>query len=176
MILIKNAEYYKRNRKLILSNGAKYRKTNKEHIKIRQTEYRKNNLNKLASYKRNRRKKDPLYKLICNIRTVIWRAMKNKGFKKKSKTEEIIGCTFKEFKKHIESQWEYWMNWDNYGQYNPYGKRTWQIDHIKPLCSVNTENGIIKLNHHTNLRPLCSKANNDKVQKDILLSKKWYNY
>lgn len=41
-----------------------------------------------------------------------------------------------------------------------YEKRDGQI--IIPLSSVNTEDGLIKLNHYTNLQPLCSKINRDK--------------
>ena len=54
------------------------------------------------------------------------------------------------------------MNWENYG--NPKdGKlepnKTWDIDHIEPLSTANTETDIIRLNHHINLRPLCSYVN-----------------
>ena len=59
------------------------------------------------------------------------------------------------------------MNWDNYGQYKLGEIRTWNIDHIIPLASAKTEEDIIKLNHHTNLRPLCSKENLDKRDKII---------
>jgi hypothetical protein len=30
----------------------------------------------------------------------------------------------------------------------------WEIDHITPISSAKTEEDIITLNHHTNLRPL----------------------
>lgn len=54
------------------------------------------------------------------------------------------------------------MNWDNYGKYKKnefnYG---WDIDHKIPLSTANTIEEIIKLNHYTNLKPLCSKINRD---------------
>lgn len=59
------------------------------------------------------------------------------------------------------------MNFENYGKYNPTGPRTWQIDHIIPIDMAKTEDDIIKLNHYTNLRPLCSKENLDKSNKII---------
>ena len=37
--------------------------------------------------------------------------------------------------------------------------------HITPLSSVDNENDIIRLNHYTNLQPLCSKINRD-IKKD----------
>ena len=41
-------------------------------------------------------------------------------------------------------------------QYAAYG---WDIDHIIPVSLAESESDIIKLNHYTNLQPLCSKVN-----------------
>ena len=60
------------------------------------------------------------------------------------------------------------MSWDNYGKYNGEFNYGWDIDHIKPISSAKTKEEIIKLNHYTNLRPLCSKENLDKKDKFIL--------
>ena len=54
------------------------------------------------------------------------------------------------------------MNWDNYG--NPKDgileiNKTWDIDHIIPTTTAKTEEELIKLNHFTNLQPLCSYYN-----------------
>lgn len=54
------------------------------------------------------------------------------------------------------------MNWENYG--NPKdGKyelnKTWDLDHIIPICSAKTNEDIIRLNHYTNFQPLCSYVN-----------------
>ena len=80
--------------------------------------------------------------------------------KNKSKsTEEIIGCSFEDFKLYLESKFEDWMNWKNYGLYNGEYKSGWDIDHIKPLSSAKTENDIYHLSHYSNLQPLCSREN-----------------
>jgi hypothetical protein len=52
------------------------------------------------------------------------------------------------------------MIWDNYGLYNgtEYG---WDIDHIIPSSSAITEEELLKLNHFSNLQPLCSYFNRD---------------
>jgi|LakMenEpi03Aug12_release.lakeMendotaPanAssembly.Ray.scaffolds.fasta_scaffold146267_5 hypothetical protein len=63
------------------------------------------------------------------------------------------------FKLYLESKFEPWMSWDNYGKYNGKLCYGWDIDHIVPLSSANTEEEIIKLSHYTNLQPLCSKIN-----------------
>lgn len=112
-------------------------------------------------------KKDPVYKMSKKIRNLIGLTFKNKGFTKKTKTYIILGCSFGEYKAHIEAKFEPWMNWTNYGPYIPDSERTWNIDHIIPIASANTEDEVIKLNHYTNLRPLCSKENLDKSNRII---------
>lgn len=92
-----------------------------------------------------------------NIRGVL----KKNGFSKKSKTLDILGCSYDDFKKHIESLWEPWMNWDNYGLYNGELNHGWDIDHIIPSSSACSEEDVYKLNHYSNLQPLCSKINRD---------------
>jgi len=51
------------------------------------------------------------------------------------------------------------MNWDNHGKYNGEFNFGWDLDHIIPISSAITEQEVIKLNHFTNLQPLCSKIN-----------------
>jgi hypothetical protein len=76
-----------------------------------------------------------------------------------SRTFEILGCSYEEFKSYIENKFESWMNWNNHGLYTGNYSETWQLDHIIPISSAKTEEDIIKLNHYTNLQPLCSKIN-----------------
>jgi hypothetical protein len=59
------------------------------------------------------------------------------------------------------------MSWENYGKYNGDFNYGWDIDHKIPLSSVNTEDEIIKLNHYTNLQPLCSYVNRH-IKKDSM--------
>jgi hypothetical protein len=101
----------------------------------------------------------PLQRLKNNMRNSIRLYLERNGFIKKSKTEIILGCSFDEFKLHLESKFENWMTWENHGRFNGEYNYGWDIDHIIPLSSVNTEYEIIRLNHYTNLQPLCSKVN-----------------
>lgn len=57
------------------------------------------------------------------------------------------------------------MTWDNKGLYNGELNYGWDIDHIIPLSSANSEDDLYRLNHFTNLQPLCSKVNRD-IKKD----------
>lgn len=87
--------------------------------------------------------------------------------KKNNKTEIILGCSFEEFKLYLESKFEDWMNWENRGLYNGEFNYGWDIDHIIPLSIAKSEEELIKLNHYTNLQPLCSKINRD-IKSNIL--------
>lgn len=115
-------------------------------------------------YKDKKRLTDPVYCTHENIANLIRNAIKKVGTVKMNRTVNILGCTVPEFRDHLETQFEPWMNWDNYGLYNGELNYGWDIDHIEPLFPsgiVRCENDIIRLNHHTNLRPLCSKINRD---------------
>lgn len=112
-------------------------------------------------YRKKKLKTDSLYKLTSNIRVLICNNIKRKGYRKTTKTTQILGCTFDEFKQHLESQFQDWMNWENHGKYNGTKGYGWDIDHIIPISTATTEDDIIRLNHYTNLQPLCSKINRD---------------
>lgn len=165
--------YYNLNKDKLKSNSKKYFSNNKEKIHTRQKEYRENHIEeskeyrvknsdtlreKRRIYEKNRKEKDPIYKFICSIRTLISSSIRKNGFSKKSKTHQILGCTFEEFKTHIESQFDENMTWENYGKY-------WQIDHIYPISKFESEEHLLSLNSYSNLRPLESSENNKKKNK-----------
>ncbi len=134
--------------------------------KLKRKEWEINNKDKLKTiknrYKLKKYNDDALFKLKENVRNLIRSSIVSIGKKKNTKTELILGCSFEEFKKHIESLWEPWMNWDNKG--NPkdgiYGlNKTWDIDHIIPISTAKTEDDVIRLNHYSNYQPLCSYNN-----------------
>lgn len=156
----KNKEYY-----------SKYRSDNFEKISKYQKEYQKINkeeLNKkIQIRKKGRYQSDVKYRLKTLIRTMIKKAFIRNGVSKKSTTTEILGCTFDEFKLHIESKFETWMSWENYGLYNGELNYGWDIDHITPLSSAKNTEELIELNHYTNLQPLCGKVNRN-IKKDSM--------
>jgi hypothetical protein len=174
--------YRDKNREKEILRLSKYRQENKESIRQKDRErYRLNpekskeyhtiwvllnkdtirEYNRLYNrvYKKERSKRDPVFKLSLSIRGLIRSSIKSSGFGKKSKTSTILGCSFDDFKLHLESKFEDWMNWDNHGLYNGDFNYGWDIDHIIPLSSASSEEELIKLNNYTNLQPLCSKVN-----------------
>ena len=94
-------------------------------------------------------------------RSLIGRSIRSMGYKKNSKTEQILGCTFDRFKKHIEDRFKSGMNWLNHGE--------WHIDHKKPLALANTQQELIELNHYSNLQPLWASENLSKGSKYQLI-------
>lgn len=125
-----------------------YRVNNKEKIRIIQ--------NKIA---KNKYLSDPTYKLKCRIKNALYYALKNTLSVKKNRTHEILGCSYKDLKQHLETKFEPWMNWENHGKYNGSEGYGWDIDHIIPISSAKTEEDVIRLSHYTNLQPLCSYIN-----------------
>ena len=160
-ILLKNKIYNNQNTEIKNEYAKKYRENNKNKINEYAKNYRKNNAELIKAKQNTKLKNDVLYKLKHNTRTLIRNSFKNKNLNKNSKTYQILGCSFEEFKSHLESKFELWMNWDNRGLYNGELNYGWDIDHITPLDSAITEEDVIRLNHYTNLQPLCSKVNRD---------------
>lgn len=142
-----------------------YKENNKDYInkkaiehyhKIKETNIFKENK---RIYFKNKLNNDPLYKLTHYIRCMINTHFKKVGFIKNNNSFEILGCSFEEFKKYIENKFEDWMTWENRGLYNGELNYGWDIDHIIPISSTETEEDVIRLNHYTNLQPLCSYVN-----------------
>ena len=121
---------------------------NKEKIK----EYHRN-------YLKNKKATDPLFKLKILLRSRILECFRVKNYTKRNKTINILGCSFEDFKQYIEMQWQPWMNWDNHGLYNGELNYGWDLDHIIPISSAKTQEDVIRLNHYSNFKPLCSKTN-----------------
>lgn len=146
-----------RNQDKLKSN--KYRKNNPSKVKIIQKNFHINNPNYNKEYKIKRNLTDPLFVLSNKIRKLIQRSFKNKGINKPSKTSDILGCSFTEFKTYLESKFLPWMTWDNRGKYNGTLNYGWDLDHIEPLSTAIDENDIIRLNHYSNFQPLCGYIN-----------------
>ena len=162
-ILERSKEYYQINKERILERDKQYRQNNKERIRERDKQYNQNNKEHRREYIKNRLQTDELFKAKTSIRTLIRRSISKMGYTKQSKTYQILGCTYEEFKLHIEQQFAPDMSWDN--------RELWHLDHIIPLSLGQTEEEVIALNHYTNFQPLweednLSKGNNIHWEKD----------
>ena len=128
--------------------------------------YHKNYI-KTSEYKKRRRawfknrKKNPLFKLVANMRTRINIILKQKKLYKNSRALDVLGCDLPQLKKYIESKFLPGMNWSNHTL------KGWHVDHITPLASAKTIEDVERLMHYTNLQPMWAKDNIKKGKKII---------
>lgn len=150
------ADYYKNNSETLKEKSKNNYSNNRDRKIEYQKKYVSENKKKVSEYKaayqRNRRNNDPIFKLKFSISRMIRNSLKNKGFIKYKKSKEILGCSIEDFKKYIENKFDESMNWENYG-------KVWDLDHIIPLSTAETEEDVIRLNYYTNLQPLDSHIN-----------------
>jgi hypothetical protein len=118
---------------------------------------RKQLVNKVLNYRKRRLKRDPLYKSILRIRSLIGQIFIRMNYTKKSICTEILGIDWKGFQLHIESKFKEGMTWENYGE--------WEYDHIIPVSFAKNEEEVIKLNHYSNFQPLWKEENKIKSNK-----------
>ena len=162
----RRAELHAANPEKRKAADAAYRAANPEKEKARIALWKKANPEKYkaakAALQKNRLATDPIFAMSSRLRTRLGLAFKAGGFKKNSRTEKMLGCSFKQFAKHIESQFADGMSWDN--------RSEWHLDHIVPLSCATTIEGLEKLSHYTNIRPLWAAENLRKSDNLVLMS------
>ena len=146
--------------KVYMSNKSKtWYEQNKEHRKEYLKEYRENNIEKIRKtkrdYERNRKARDPLYKLISNFRTAIYQVLKESNVVKNEHYFDVLPYSQEELIQHLENQFTDDLTWDNYGE--------WHVDHIIPISSFNIQEmgdeEFIKCWSLENLQPLWGEEN-----------------
>ena len=110
------------------------------------------------SYINTRRRNDPEFKLLGNLRVRLYDALKGKS--KSQTTRQLIGIDFETFSKWIEYQLEEGMTMKNYGS-------AWHLDHVLPISSFNLldEEELQKAMNWINIRPLLALKNIKKSNK-----------
>ena len=94
------------------------------------------------------------------VNTLIERGVEVVETKETSSTD-LLGCSTKHARQHLESQFTKGMTWENHGV------RGWHIDHIIPCDSFDLSdiNQKKQCFHYTNLQPLWYKENLSKGDK-----------
>lgn len=88
---------------------------------------------------------NPQNRLIKRFRAIVRKHL-FVPYGKTTKTQEVLGCSFEEFRNHIETLFKNGMSWDRISEIH--------LDHKIPISSATSKEDIIKLNHYTNLQPL----------------------
>lgn len=159
-------EWKAANKEKVRESARSYYHKHKYKYKLNQQKWKKNNQERVRErdrkYEKNRKDNDILFKLKKDLQRTACMVLKNGGYTKKTRTHEILGCSYEQFKTHLEAKFEPWMNWDNRGNWGGIPSKidtAWDIDHIIPLSSAKNEEELLKLCHYTNLQPLCSYTN-----------------
>ena len=149
---------YLRNKKAKREYNREYHQDNMEKLNEKSRRYYYLHKDKIRAYESYRRKTDPCYRIRLNLSRRIRCALKSQNTRKTNKTMDLVGCSLKEFKKHLEDLFTAGMTWNNYG------RNGWTIDHIKPcVCfDLTKEQEQKKCFHYKNQQPLWHKINSSK--------------
>ena len=156
---VADKKYYEGNKDKISEYYKTWREDKKEHLKEYQKKWREENREKLRKtkrdYERNRKARDPLYKLISNFRTAIYQVLKESNVVKNEHYFDVLPYSQEELIQHLENQFTDDLTWDNYGE--------WHVDHIIPISSFNIQEmgdeEFIKCWSLENLQPLWGEEN-----------------
>ena len=156
---VADKKWRNKNKEYLNQKYNEWYENNKEHRKEYLKEYRENNIEKIRKtkrdYERNRKARDPLYKLISNFRTAIYQVLKESNVDKNEHYFDVLPYSQGELIQHLENQFTDDLTWDNYGE--------WHLDHIIPISSFNIQEmgdeEFIKCWSLENLQPLWGEEN-----------------
>lgn len=159
-----SSDYYQRNAEKIKQQASDWKKGNPERRLRNNRKWSKENPDKVAQYNNRNRAKRRSCPIIAEqerVSSLIRTAIVKRGYRKDSKTCDILGCDWPSFRRHIELQFLSGMKWDN--------RSEWHIDHIVPMASAKSKEEALQLNHYTNLRPMWAEDNLSKGDKALYL-------
>lgn len=174
---VTNAKWYQVNKDRVKTASTTHRQANPEKYKAYIAEWQKNNPDKRkanivkwkqanpdkvkaarAKYMKNRKAKDPLFKLKCNLSNLIGMSLKRQGYSKSTKSAELLGAPYELVQAHLK-----YTAIRNYGSYDPTKK--YEIDHIVPVATATTQEEAEKLQFYQNLQLLTPEDNLKKLAK-----------
>ena len=152
-------EYLVRKKAVRDANLEAYRAKAKEardRRKDRKSEYSRRYLQthkrECADVRKRWRHENPMTNLQCNLRRRMAHVIRVGSDRPHS--AELTGCTGKELRAYLESQFQDGMTWENYGS-------KWHVDHKRPIASFDLSNmeQVRACFYYTNLQPLWAHDN-----------------
>jgi hypothetical protein len=131
------------------------RERNKENSRANRRERSKAHV----EWVKRRRREDPGFKAIRNLRSRLYYAVvRAQSGQKTASAADLVGCTPQELVAYLESLFLPGMSWDNYSLHG------WHIDHIKPCAAFDLTDPEQQREcfHYTNLQPLWCEENRAK--------------
>ena len=167
---VKHKTNYNNNKELRKSKMKLYYSLNRENVLKKKRIYKQENKDRIKEYEKKhnkeRYKTDSLFLLSRRIRALVSMSLKEKGYKKNSKTEKLIGISLQEFFQYLGEK----------------PSLNCHLDHICPCSQAQNEDELIKLQHYTNFRWLSAEDNMYKSDRctpeginmcHILLNRDW---
>lgn len=153
----RSRRWYLRYRERVKRKSREYKSNNLEKCRAANARYylenRESIIRRDSARKVERRRRDHGFKLLSNLRTRLYLAVRRSRVRKTERTLTLVGCSPQKLLTHLESQFSGGMSWENYGQ--------WHVDHKRPCASFNLSDPEQQRAcfHYTNLQPLWEKDN-----------------
>lgn len=151
----RSADWNKANRARYNKQLRERRRRKKLGIKRKPIQTHEERMAYMRKYQRERRRSDPTYRLLHNLRERVRKALQGKN--KSAATEALLGICVDECRKYIEGLFTEGMSWDS----------DIHIDHIVPCASFDLSDPEQQRRcfHYTNLQPLWGPDNLEKSAK-----------
>lgn len=153
----KSRQWRENNPGRIQELSRRWRESNSEAKSASAKRWHAANRERTTERLRNRRREDPQVNLATKIRNRISGAIRRcqRGSEKAGATISLLGCSFNEFKVHIERQFTRGMTWEKLM------KGEIHLDHIRPISSFDLTDPEQQADafNYLNVMPLWAKAN-----------------
>jgi hypothetical protein len=154
--LAQSKEWHDRNRAAWNAIRRKRRADDPEPHRARARRWHKKHRKQRAAYQLNRYHTVPWVRIKTLLSASLRQSLRRIGRKKGWAMESLVGCTWEQFKKHIESQFKAGMSWDR--------AREIHLDHVRPVSWFDLTDPVqVKAcYHYTNLQPPWASRNHAK--------------
>jgi len=108
----------------------------------------------------NRRlREDKVFRIKTRAKAAIIGGFYRRGWTKRSRTHELLGCSFEEFLDHLVS-----LAYGDMTVEDILSDRV-ELDHVVPISSAATEADVERLSHYSNFQPLWKSDNREKADR-----------
>jgi len=111
---------------------------------------------KQAEWQRRRAENDPAYRIKTRAKAAVVGGFSRRGWTKRSRTHELLGCSFEEFLSHLVS-----LAYGGMTVEDILSDRV-ELDHVVPISSAATVEDVERLSHFSNFQPLWKNDNREK--------------
>lgn len=162
--------YYEANREKFQARNREWRKRNPERAAEKDRQWRRENQPRVNARLAERRRQEPVLRLVVYVRNRITKALRLAKASKASSTHKYVGLTGPQLMAYLLSHPSSRPAFtaENYGA-------VWHCDHVRPLASfdLTDETQAEAAFHYTNLQPMAAKEN---LSKGSLLEGERHRY